>query len=160
MKKPTLFVLVMIMCLWGLSQTTSPEVISSSGDHFTGTTSQMSWTIGEIQTATLVNGQTTMTQGFHQPYLMVTALEDLKESLQVRVFPNPTTNFLNIEFGESTERIGLALIDASGKQLLVRENLSSFTSLDLSSFAAGTYFLRLTDKHAKSVKTFNIQKLN
>ena len=97
--------------------------IASSGDHFTGTNAQLSWTIGETMIETFGNGSNQLTQGFHQTNLMVTAVEDLSESFQVSVFPNPATDVLNIEWSEISDPLTLTLYDATGKLLLRQKAL-------------------------------------
>ena len=75
-KLPLLFLGLILNCLT-FGQSISPEVIASSGDHFTGTDAQLSWTIGELVIDTYTNGSTQLTQGFHQTNLIITNVEVL-----------------------------------------------------------------------------------
>lgn len=50
-----------------IAQTTSPEVIASSGGYYEGTSASLSWTLGEVATETYTSGGITLTQGFQQP---------------------------------------------------------------------------------------------
>jgi hypothetical protein len=160
MKKPIFFFVCFCMSIWGFAQTTSPEVVGSAGDHFSNTNAQISWTLGEIRTETLVNGSTQLTQGFHQVTLAVTAIDDLKEDLKVRVFPNPVTDLLNVEYLDATQRMGLKLFDVSGKQLQGQASFFQTTTIDFSTYAKGTYYLQLTDLQGNPIKSFNILKIN
>lgn len=54
-----------------IAQSIDREVISSSGDYFEGPNSSVSWTLGEIATETLTDGNYILTQGFQQPYGIV-----------------------------------------------------------------------------------------
>ena len=76
MKKPLLLLLSFLLWSLGYSQSVSPEVTASSGDHFIGTNVQLSWTIGETMIKTYVNNSNQLTQGFHQTNLMVTSCSD------------------------------------------------------------------------------------
>ncbi len=53
------------------SQTIDRDVVASSGDYFEGPNSSISWTLGEIATETLTDGNFILTQGFQQPYGIV-----------------------------------------------------------------------------------------
>ena len=79
------------------AQSISPEVVATSGEHFQNGTSQLSWTLGEVMIDTYSAGGTIVTQGFHQTQLTVTSIDESNPfSLNVNVFPNPTSQFLNI----------------------------------------------------------------
>ncbi len=52
-------------------QTIDSQVVSSSGDYFEGPNSSISWTLGEIATETLTDGNFILTQGFQQPFGIV-----------------------------------------------------------------------------------------
>ena len=64
---------------------------------------------------------------------------------QVRVFPNPTSGDLLVNFPAIVGNVGatLELTDLSGKKLLTMPNVSSSEQLDLSGFATGLYLLTI-----------------
>ncbi len=161
MKKPLLLFLGLLFCSLGYSQSVSPEVTASAGEHFTGTNAQLSWTIGETMIETFENGSNQLTQGFHQTNLLVTTVEDLAESFHVNAFPNPATDILNIEWSEITDPLTLTLCDATGKQLLRQKTLGQTmtNTLDLTAYAAGSYLLHLSNPDGKTIKTFKILKI-
>jgi hypothetical protein len=161
MKKQLLFFLGLLFWSLGFSQSVSPEVNASAGDHFTGTNAQLSWTIGETMIETFENGSNQLTQGFHQTNLMVTAVEDLADNFQVKVFPNPATDVLNIEWSEISDPLTLRLYDATGKQLLLQkvDNQAMSKTLDLTTYAAGSYLLSLSNPDGITIKTFKILKI-
>jgi len=64
----TLFTISITLCI---AQSIDRDVISSAGDHFQGPNSSLSWTLGEIATETLTDGNIILTQGFQQPYGIV-----------------------------------------------------------------------------------------
>jgi len=71
MKTITLTVAILIISILSFAQSIDREVLSSSGDSFEGPNSSVSWTLGEIVTETLTDGNTIITQGFQQPYGVV-----------------------------------------------------------------------------------------
>jgi uncharacterized protein YidB (DUF937 family) len=70
--KKVLALLLGSIALGSISQTLSPIVVSSAGGYSTGTTVNLSWTLGELATETLINGTLILTQGFQQPVEGVT----------------------------------------------------------------------------------------
>jgi hypothetical protein len=161
MKITRIFFTILIFSSWGYSQSMSSEITASSGEHFTGINTQLSWTIGEMMIETFSSGPNQLTQGFHQNNITVTNVTSLSESFQVKIFPNPTTNFLNIDWPEISDCLSLSLYDVTGQQLLFETTLNQplLRTLDLSAFPAGSYVLHLSNQNKKKVKTFIILKI-
>ena len=67
----------------------------------------------------------------------------------IRVYPNPASNEVNIKLGRNYKEVFITLFDVSGKAILkkVARN-TAFLHLDISNLSCGTYFLTiLTDEH-------------
>jgi len=62
------------------SQSVSPDVIATSGDHFQNTNVSVSWTLGELATETYSAGNVILIQGFQQPITLELTV-DLKAFL-------------------------------------------------------------------------------
>ena len=143
------------------SQSLSLNVIAAAGNHFNGNNAQLSWTIGEPVTETFAANAIQLTQGFHQTNLTIVAVTDPVAGFQVRVYPNPTADRVNIESLGYTSVFSMALSDALGRTLLFQSaTQSGLRSLDLSGYAAGVYYLRLRVEDPKTVQTFKIIKQN
>ncbi len=71
MKTITLTILFFINTVLIFAQSIDREVISTSGDYFEGPNSSVSWSLGEIATETLTDGNIILTQGFQQPFGVV-----------------------------------------------------------------------------------------
>ena len=71
MKTTILSIVFFVTTILCHAQTIDRQVIASSGDYFEGTNSSISWTVGEIATETLTDGNYILTQGFHQPFGIV-----------------------------------------------------------------------------------------
>lgn len=65
-----------LTCLFVYSQSLSPAVISSSGNHFESAGGSLSWTLGETVTATFTGANFALTQGFQQPFgIQITGID-------------------------------------------------------------------------------------
>lgn len=67
MKKIILIIIGGLLTVGVIAQSTSPEVIASSGDYYESANASLSWTMGELATETYSSGVNTLTQGFQQP---------------------------------------------------------------------------------------------
>jgi hypothetical protein len=70
----------------------------------------------------------------------------------VTIYPNPATDFLIIDGGESIDK--LEVIDMEGKVISVRREGNT---LDVTSLKPGTYLLQITRDKRKIVKRFSIR---
>jgi hypothetical protein len=141
------------------SQTNSPELISSSGDSFSNVNYILDWSIGELATETIsANGQI-LTQGFHQGIYTVTAIEDLRADIEMTVFPNPTTDFITLNFAkvQNFGKLSYTITDFSGK-VLQNSNFSNETEqINFAKYSAGTYFI-IVQENNQIIKSFKIIK--
>ena len=102
-------------------------------------------------------GQERKHQGFQQPNLLPTSIEDLESSFGIiKVFPNPTTQTLIIA-REKGQRLEVKLMDMRGK-VVKEESLHQLRQeWDLSELAMGFYELRMSDGK-KTARTIKIEK--
>ena len=62
----------------------------------------------------------------------------------LKVFPNPTDAFLNVQWTESSQSARqLELVDATGRIVLTQTALSNTEQLDLSNIPSGFYLLNV-----------------
>jgi hypothetical protein len=128
------------------SQQISPEVIASAGDQFENGEVSLSWTLGEPVISTFESDYI-LTQGFHQDFYIITAVDDIKiDQMSVEIFPNPTANFLNIKWKlQKQEKVNIQLLDMNGKVLIQNgfQTQSASMILNLQSYERSSYFLRI-----------------
>jgi len=139
--------------------TNAQQVISSSGSTLKNSAGSLSFTVGELVIDTKNAGATTITQGFHQTKLTITAMNVLREqNFSISAFPNPTNNFVNlkIEKGEIRD-IEFTLFDLQGKVLSNRKIESTNTEVSFSGYNSGNYLLKVIQK-GKEIQTFKIIK--
>jgi hypothetical protein len=96
-----------------------------------------------------------------QPYeiLVVTGLDEAKRiSLEVSVYPNPTSEFLKLKVESyKQENLSYQLYDINGNLLQNGKIDGKETIIETGGLLPATYFLRISDNQ-KDVKTFKIIK--
>jgi len=134
------------------------SVVSSQGDTYETSTGSISFTVGEVVIDTGTDGTNDLTQGFHQTNWNFLGLEDGDINYEASVYPNPTSDILNIEVG-NFEEIEYALIESSGR-IVLEGNLTDFiTQVRVDHLEPGSYHLQLTDAENNQLKNFKLLKL-
>jgi hypothetical protein len=172
------------------AQSIGPQVINSAGGSFNmpANNFNLDWSVGEM---TLVNtmqganatGIYVVTNGFLQPtkYGAVKGgKEDTKELIvdakplsfganDVRVFPNPTINHVDVSFMFSQAgNVRLSLYNQMGQQLYVKDFTSygfkSVWHVPMAGYVQGTYLLYVewhaTDGKSSRTDSYKIVKTN
>ncbi|MFN0202710.1 MAG: T9SS type A sorting domain-containing protein [Bacteroidia bacterium] len=163
MKKVLLIPILLAMGLPLFAQSISPHVIASTGGQFSQTTAQLEFTVGEVAIATYNIGSNLLSQGFHQPIIVVDAIDDALIGFSMNVYPNPTTQSLLLESDAPLpSNLHFLLVDAKGSTILTGDWQKNETqkALDLSQLAEGTYFLQLIHTQSTATRTFKVQKLS
>lgn len=79
------------------------------------------------------------------------------EGLQVNIYPNPASRYLNVESEEGISRV--VIYNAIGQQVISREVNSSAVQLDLGGLATGTYTMRLVSNSGEeATRKFIVNK--
>ncbi len=161
MKKNLLFTSLIFLVKFSIAQSLSPLIISTSGTSFTNSSSQLDWTIGEPVTAALSNSNNLLSQGFHQPNLLTTAINDVPADYSVTLFPNPAVDFVTLQIQNLlNEVLIIDLYTIEGKLLKSQQiNSSTHLQIDMTAYNSGTYLLSIKNNASKS-KSFQIIKSN
>ena len=157
MKRLFLIVSLCIALFSANAQMASPELVSSSGDSFNNTSYQLDWSIGECVTATHSSGDYVLTQGLHQNSYVITSVEDLATDLNISVYPNPTTDLINLTSLQNLSGLAVTVTDINGKVLQQAEVTNEVKELNFSNYANGIYFLTVKQEN-KLIKSFKIIK--
>ena len=164
MKKITLLFITVFFSLTLFSQSLSPDVIATAGDYFVGSDASLSWTIGEPIIETVSADGIILTQGFQQSYYTVLTVQDNDiDTYDVRIYPVPARDFINIEITSSVSpaNLSLELFDVMGMR--VYENFIESTTfhekIQLSQYQTNMFFLKITNTANQQVKTFKILKV-
>lgn len=164
MRRFLLLTLLQMITVGVSAQDAKLEVVSSTGGTFQLKSMQLDWTVGELAILSIQNDSQLVTQGFHQPYLIVTSIGAFDASIgNIRVYPNPTSETLEVDFEfNNSHLVTMRLVDAKGEVVLSKEVLGHVTkeTMDVEWLPRGIYFLNfLLDNHLYS-KTIKVLKTN
>jgi hypothetical protein len=158
--KRNIFILIAILFALSANAQIKQEVIASAGGYNVNGGLSISWTLGETIIPTFENGGLVLTHGF-QGQLLITAIEEnLDVLVNIKVFPNPASDNVNIKFEAPLDgEIVLTIINSQGK--LIRSELIESTmvekQINLQDLPAGIYYLRLTK--GKLLNVYKVVKL-
>lgn len=135
---------------------TAQEVVSTQGDSYSNGSAKIDFTIGEVVINSGTDGTNDLTQGFHQTNWNFLGVEDHAPSYEATVFPNPTSEVLNIRTS-TFENVTYTLYDAQGKLVLQDKLSAEQTAIQVSQLAPGGYSLTLNNE-TQNLKTFKLVK--
>jgi hypothetical protein len=135
------------------------QVISSAGVSGSNANGSISSTVGELVIDTKTAGSTTITQGFHQTKLTVTAIQELKGlDFSITAFPNPTNDFVTIKIEDGKpSKMTYSLFDSNGKSIQNGTLIDNEAEISFISLNPATYILKIM-KNGKEIKTLKIVK--
>ncbi len=163
MKKTFYLLLIALITLSiGHAQSLSQTVIASSGATISGASNTLSFTTGEAVIGDISNGES-LGQGFWLGAIegVVLSNEDFTLEVQTTVYPNPVTDYLNINFKDMVgEAFDISIFDINGKQIYHKGLLDSTSkeTLNFSGYSNGLYILNIEQRATSKSKTFKIIK--
>jgi hypothetical protein len=150
MKLLALFALFSVSVTSG-AQSANSSTINVAGNSFSQGQLIVDWSVGEmalVNTVSSSNNQFIVTNGLLQPELISANNNYHFADDEVKVLPNNGVGKIEVHF--MTRQMGtlkMRVFDANGKLLMVSQAVSngigSVEKLNLSSFATGTYFLKI-----------------
>lgn len=84
-------------------------------------------------------------------------ISTISENIQMKVFPNPVTQYLTIGLEEEADNIEYAIYNLSGQLMSSRKIVNTTTKVDLTSIIDGVYIMRIV-KNNTLLKSFKIIK--
>lgn len=148
------------LCLNGLY---AQQVIPTSGANASGAGGAVSYSVGQIFTSTNTETTGSAIPGVQQPFeiSVLSGINELGITLKCDAYPNPTTTFLKLNVDESaTFKINsmfYQLSDMNGKILENKKITNKETTIVMSHFVSGIYFLGLIQENVE-IKSFKIIK--
>ena len=146
------------MSLSGFSQTVSKQVISPLGGTAFSDTHKLSYTTGEVVVGAMTSedGSIQLGNGYY-PSLDLSTLntESPELQLQVKVFPNPTTETIFITHPISNS-LKVFISDLTGKVLLKKE-VGKQEPINIQGYPTGAYLINVTTEDKKT-NTYKIIK--
>ncbi len=137
------------------------ELITPSANEQSNESISISWSLGEVVVETLANQDYALTQGFQQPWVTITRLnENFAPNWEMKLYPNPTSKYLYLEIKDDKpiQSMHLFLININGKVLLDKMINQSLSEIDLSIYPSGIYFIKISEKENKNTETYKILK--
>ena len=155
-KKLKTCIAFLLLSLGGLQ---AQEAVLTSGGEATGNGGTVSYSIGQV-TYTAVGTNGSVTQGVQQVYEITTVLgmEFTNITLEVSIYPNPTTDYLNLKVeNEKGESLSYQLFDMNGRLVDTQKLIGNATTINMEAFQTSTYLLKVTNDQT-TIKTFRIIK--
>lgn len=149
--------------LKGQIDTLNQSVISNSGETFESDDYILNFTMGEVVIKSYEANNKILSQGFHQPDVVITSIDQIEGfGKEIRIYPNPTSNQIKLEFKLSkSEKVVISIFDIKGKQLKT-EIHSVFTELiniDIRDYPSGQYLMLIKSDDKRKQQSYKILKL-
>jgi Secretion system C-terminal sorting domain len=157
MKKTILFAL---FYLFSVVSSFAQRSVHIAGGEIKNTTGSISYSVGQVNYINTRDNKNTLTQGVQQPYeiSIISDVDNLNKQFNISLFPNPTLNTITVTINETdASDFKSQLFDINGKLLLQKESMESKSDMDMTTMAAGTYFLKIENKY-HSTNSFKIIK--
>ncbi|MEG0927318.1 T9SS type A sorting domain-containing protein [Chryseobacterium sp.] len=157
--KTTLFTLPLFLVSFSI-QVSGQETLNTGGANISGATGNVTASLGQIFYETASSSVGNIAAGVQQPYEITATLGvDITEiSLNLNVFPNPTTDILNLKMGfKDYNKYRYDLFDGSGKLLTSKPIMQAQTQITIGSYPAAIYLLKIS-KDGRIIKIFKVLK--
>lgn len=150
-------IFILLASSLGYSQSISKQVIGTAGKTQSNSNLTVSWTAGEPVVGLMTSAGNQLSNGFHPGLnLQALSLEDNLLEVQLRVYPNPTTQSLYVSHPDISS-FGITIVDFNGKQLY-SGTINNESPLDLSNYTQGIYLVTLENKETNKKNTYKIIK--
>jgi hypothetical protein len=148
------------------AQSIAPQSVNAAGTKMTQSNGSLSFTVGELVVLQQVDANgNSLGSGFTNSSTISTTIlaveEPNAEILQVDVFPNPTSDLVQVRIKESKlEEMQLSVTDLTGRELFQGRYrvLQQSIGINTAAYPAGTYLLSLKDTNGKILGTYKIVK--
>jgi hypothetical protein len=156
--KPIAFLIAGLLC-GGLAQAQTST--NTSGGDASGSGGTTAYSIGQVFYTADEGATGTVEKGVQHAYEIYTlsTQENLPFSIELSVFPNPTTNQLTLRVERvNDEKLTFQLFDMQGKLLTAEQIQGNETKIDMEHLAQANYLLHVVNQNSENVKTFKIIK--
>ncbi|MFK5877894.1 MAG: T9SS type A sorting domain-containing protein [Flavobacteriaceae bacterium] len=158
MKKVFTIIALFIM-VTGFSQIAIEKSnISSGGASTTNGTLSMIYSIGEIAVNETSSGNIHISEGFiSSKILNVLGVIDYSSLENIQIYPNPTIDFVNINFGE-LGTYTISIFNNLGKELKTIKTNKAKQQVSFENYADGVYIILIKNSQNQLYKTFKLIK--
>jgi hypothetical protein len=164
-KRTKILLLLLLISRTGVfSQHLSHQVIVSAAGVISTGVINYSQTIGETAVQIIENSDIVFTEGFQQPGIKISS-ESPPPGNGVKVYPNPVTDYVNIElFGEVARTFKIDLINLTGtivrtEKLVFPGQFWHIQQVSVEKLGRGLYFVKIVSDDGLISRIFKIEKL-
>ncbi len=151
------FIIILLVSSLGYSQKISKQIIGAAGKTQTSSNLKLSYTLGEPVVGLMTAGGNQLGNGYYPAKeLQVLSVEDNSMAVQLRVYPNPTTQSLYVSHPEFSS-FGIQIVDLNGKQIY-SGNIIKDAPLDVSNYTQGMYLVTIENTTTHQKNTYKIIK--
>jgi ribose/xylose/arabinose/galactoside ABC-type transport system permease subunit len=150
------------------AQSIGPTTINATGGTAVIGSNEFDWSIGEMtMVSTFSSPGIVVTQGVLQPAAVTEGIPNISLSKQLRVFPNPASSVVNIEYTCKTPgELSYRLMDVAGRVVskqttAVKQGITT-RQVDINELACATYMLEVmvsTGTGTPESISYKIQKI-
>jgi hypothetical protein len=140
-----------------IGQTISKQVIGTSGKSHSNASYKLSWTTGEPLVGLMTAGGNQLGNGYYDSLnLHALSIEDTTMDLQLKIYPNPTSQLLYFSHPELNS-FSIQITDLNGRQIYLG-SISKEIPLDISNYTQGMYLVCIENKEVNKKNTYKIIK--
>ena len=155
--KKIITILAFLLCYSTVNY--AQQAVASGGGYHENTSGSVSWTLGEVMTETFRANEVILTQGFQQPSITVTSVDEYAGlDFKIIAFPNPAREYINVKIDtDNFDNIWYELYDFKGLVIEQKRIDDEIVHISLHDMEPAVYFLRIIEGR-KVLKTFKIVK--
>lgn len=150
-------VMILLMTTISYSQSISKQVIGTAGKTQSNSNLKVSWTTGEPVVGLMTAGGNQLGNGYYPALdLQALSVEDNVLDVQLRVYPNPTSQSLYVTHPDMSS-FEVTIVDLNGKELY-SGTINKEEPLDLSRYTQGMYLVSVENRETNKKNTYKIIK--
>ena len=149
--------LLLVISSIGQAQSISKQVVGTSGKTLNNSNLKLTYTVGEPVVGLMTAGGNQLGNGYYPALdLQTLSVEDNVLDVQLKVYPNPTSQSLYVTHPEMNS-FGISIVDLNGKQLY-QGTINKDEPLDVSNYTQGMYLVTIENTVTNKKNTYKIIK--
>jgi hypothetical protein len=139
-----------------------PAVVSTAGEISRSGGITLEWTLGETFVESGKDQSTWLTQGYHQPMLLVKEnTQSSSSAYDVKIFPNPTLDILHVLIRTNlSDDLVFKIMDVTGRTVFMQEASggSNDIKLKINELPEGMFVLTVMNRRGNWIRSFKVIK--
>lgn len=163
--KIAIIILGILITNTATAQSLDRQVFSNAGEQQESSSYTLNFTIGEPITSYEENGSFKLTQGFQHASLnsnQETAINEKEITIDYKFFPNPATDFIQLEFSNlGINTLKIEIVNTMGQvqiQDIFFKEGSEKQKIDISRLPKGHFFIYIKNEKTNLLNTINFIK--